>query len=154
MGARMGAGGVLIVHETGPAGYPFAIVQGKTAEQFDLEDPDAGSRRVAVEGWITLDRAKELLTCPGTTSMPSRSVRPPGTSSQSTWGRTASVALENTSRRVGSKNVAGRLEGNDPTLKDEWVVYTTHWDHFGIGARSPATASTAAPSTTRRVSEA
>jgi Zn-dependent M28 family amino/carboxypeptidase len=134
MGARMGAAGVLIVHETGPAGYPFAIVQGKTAEQFDLEDPDAGSRRVAVEGWITLDRAKELLTLSGhdfdalKKRAATRDFKPVH------LGTTASVALENTSRRVGSKNVAGRLDGNDPTLKDEWVVYTTHWDHFGIGA--------------------
>jgi Zn-dependent M28 family amino/carboxypeptidase len=47
---------------------------------------------------------------------------------------TASVALESTIRRIRSKNVVGRLEGSDPTLKDEWVAFTTHWDHFGVGA--------------------
>jgi Zn-dependent M28 family amino/carboxypeptidase len=36
-------------------------------------------------------------------------------------------------RKVTSANVVARLEGSDPALKDEWVVYTTHWDHFGIG---------------------
>src|SRR5512137_3197016 len=60
MGAKLGAAGVLIVHETGPAGYPFAVVQGKTAEQFDLDAPSESARRAAVEGWITWDRAKQL----------------------------------------------------------------------------------------------
>ena len=36
IGAKKKAAAVLIVHETGPAGYPFAVVQGKTGEQFDL----------------------------------------------------------------------------------------------------------------------
>jgi Zn-dependent M28 family amino/carboxypeptidase len=39
----------------------------------------------------------------------------------------------NTVRRVASANVVAKIEGSDPALKGEWVVYTTHWDHFGIG---------------------
>ena len=46
---------------------------------------------------------------------------------------TASVTLENTIRKVPSANVAAKLEGADPKLKDEWLIYSTHWDHFGIG---------------------
>ena len=48
-------------------------------------------------------------------------------------GATASVSFTNTIRKVPSANVAARLAGSDPKLADEWVVYTTHWDHFGIG---------------------
>ena len=61
IGAKLGAAGVLIVHETEPAGYPFAVVQGKTAEQFDLETPDGNTGRAAVEGWITLDAGEGAL---------------------------------------------------------------------------------------------
>ena len=39
-GARRGAAGILIVHETGPAGYPFTVVQGNLDEKFDLVTPD------------------------------------------------------------------------------------------------------------------
>src|SRR4051812_20259616 len=58
---QKGAAGVLIVHETGPAGYGFNVVQGKTGEQFDLVTPDKNMTRPAIEAWITLDKAKELL---------------------------------------------------------------------------------------------
>jgi len=133
MGAKLGAAGVLIVHQTEPAGYPFAIVQGKTTEQFDLETPDGNQGRAAVEGWITLDQAKGLFQMAGQDfdalekKAATREFRPVP------LGVTAAVSLTNTIRKVPSANVAGRLEGNDAKRKDEWVVYTTHWDHFGIG---------------------
>jgi Zn-dependent M28 family amino/carboxypeptidase len=134
MGAKMGAAGVLIVHETGPAGYPFAIVQGKTGEQFDLETPDGNQGRPAVEGWITLEQAKALFARGGRDfdalkqQAVSHGFRPVS------LGTAASVSLVNTIRKVPSTNVVGKLEGSDATLRSEWVVYTTHWDHFGIGA--------------------
>ena len=65
IGAQKGAAGVLIVHETGPAGYGFNVVQGKTGEQFDLVTPDKNMGRAAVEGWITLDRRKKLFKSAG-----------------------------------------------------------------------------------------
>ena len=38
-------------------------------------------------------------------------------------------------RIIQSKNVVAKIEGSDPKLKDEYVVYTAHWDHLG---RDPA----------------
>src|SRR6266571_6571610 len=61
IGAQKGAAGVLLIHETGPAGYPFSVVQGKVGEQFDLITPDKNMGRAAIEGWITLDAGKNLL---------------------------------------------------------------------------------------------
>src|SRR5262245_59668450 len=63
--ARKGAAGALIVHETGPAGYPFSVVQNKVDEQFDLVTPDKNMGRAAIEGWISLDQARKLLTFSG-----------------------------------------------------------------------------------------
>ena len=133
MGAKLGAAGVLIVHETEPAGYPFAIVQGKTTEQLDLETADGNASRAAVEGWITLDQARGLFEMAGLdfgalkAKAASREFRPVPLDA------TATVSLVNTIREVPSANVVAKLEGSDPALKDEWVVYTTHWDHFGVG---------------------
>jgi Zn-dependent M28 family amino/carboxypeptidase len=133
IGAKLGAAGVLIVHETGPAGYPFAVVQGKTTEQLDLETPDGNASRAAVEGWITLEQAKALFGMAGQDfealkrRAATRAFRPVP------LGVTATVDLVNSIRKVPSANVVARLEGSDPVLKSEWVVYTTHWDHFGIG---------------------
>lgn len=133
MGARLGASSVLIVHETEPAGYPFSVVQGKTSEQFDLVAPDDNMSRAAVEGWITLDEARRLFEMAGMDyhemkrAALSRAFRPVS------LGVTASIAVKNTIRRVESRNVVGRIEGSDPDLRDEYVIYTAHWDHFGIG---------------------
>jgi Zn-dependent M28 family amino/carboxypeptidase len=133
LGAKLGAAGVLIVHETEPAGYPFVVVQGRTAEQFELVTPDQGKSRLAVEGWITLDRAKELFAMAGQDfealkrQAVSRDFRPVD------LGVTAALTLDNQIRTLESRNVVGKLEGSDPRLKDEYVIYTAHWDHFGIG---------------------
>ena len=43
------------------------------------------------------------------------------------------MTIRNTMRRVDSQNVVARLEGGDPAVKDEHVVFTAHWDHFGVG---------------------
>ncbi len=133
MGAAAGAAGVLIVHETEPAGYPFAVVQGKTAEQFDVETPDGGQGRSAVEGWITLEQAKALFAMAGQDFAALRQRAATREFAPVDLGVTASVALTNTIRKVPSANVAAKLEGADPKLRDEWLIYTTHWDHFGIG---------------------
>ncbi len=133
MGAKMGAAAVLIVHETGPAAYPFSVVQSKVTEQFDLVASDKNMGRAAVEGWITLDQAKTLFAAAGQDfealkkGAATRAFRPVP------LGATASVTLRNSLRTIDSTNVVARLEGSDPVLKDECVIYTAHWDHFGIG---------------------
>ncbi|MGE0455027.1 MAG: M28 family metallopeptidase [Vicinamibacteria bacterium] len=132
-GARKGAAAVILVHETGPAGYPFSVVQGKTAEQFDLVTPDRNMGRAALEGWITLDKAKALFALGGQDfgalkqQALTRAFRPVP------LGVTASMKLRNTLRTIDSTNVVAKLPGADPAVRDEFVVYTAHWDHFGVG---------------------
>src|SRR4029078_4912377 len=56
----------LIIHETGPAGYPFEVVSGSWGrENFDIRSPNGGAERGAVEGWITNDKARELFQAAG-----------------------------------------------------------------------------------------
>jgi Zn-dependent M28 family amino/carboxypeptidase len=133
MGAKMGAAGVLIVHETEPAAYPFSVVQGKVTEQFDLIPPDKNMSRCAIEGWIPLDQVKKLFSMDGKDydtlkkSALSRDFKPVP------LGVNASILLHNKIRTIESRNIAGKLEGSDPKLKDEYVIYNSHWDHYGIG---------------------
>jgi Zn-dependent M28 family amino/carboxypeptidase len=49
-------------------------------------------------------------------------------------GVKASMGIRNKLRTINSRNVVAKLEGSDPALKDEYVVYSAHWDHLGIGA--------------------
>jgi Zn-dependent M28 family amino/carboxypeptidase len=132
-GASLGAAGVLIVHETEPAGYPFAIVQGKTTEQFDLQTADGNQGRAAVEGWITLEQAKGLFEMAGQDFDALKAKAATREFQPVPLGVSASLSLVNSIRNVPSANVVAKLEGTDPKLADEWVIYTTHWDHFGIG---------------------
>ncbi|MBS1817458.1 MAG: M28 family peptidase [Acidobacteria bacterium] len=128
-----GAAGALIIHETDPAGYPFSVVQSKVGEQFDLVTPDRNMKRAAVEGWISLDRARDLLRLAGQdfgtlkSQASSREFRPVP------LGVRASMTIKNTLRNVESRNVVARLDGRDPQVRNEYVVYSAHWDHLGVG---------------------
>jgi Zn-dependent M28 family amino/carboxypeptidase len=133
-GARKGAAAVLIVHETGLAGYPFTVVQGNLGEKFSLAAPDKNMSRATIEGWITADAAKKLFAMGGQDfealkkQALSRDFRPVS------LGVKASIAIGNALRTIDSRNVVAKLEGSDPTLKSEYVVYSAHWDHLGVGA--------------------
>src|SRR5262245_52978356 len=129
--AQKGAAGALIVHETAPAGYGFNVVQGKTGEQFDLVTPDKNMGRVAIEGWITLDQTKKLLQSAGQDFDALKKQAATRDFKPVPLGVTASMTIKNTLRTIDSRNVLGTLEGSDPVLKNQYVVYTAHWDHFG-----------------------
>jgi Zn-dependent M28 family amino/carboxypeptidase len=132
--AEKGAAGCLIIHETGPAGYPWAVVRNSWGRgQFDLVTPDKNMGRAAVEGWITWDLAEKLFKAAGKDlaalkkSAVSRDFKPVP------LGLRARLAIQNTLRVVDSQNVIAKLAGSDPRLKNEYVIYCAHWDHFGIG---------------------
>ncbi len=130
--AKQGATAAIIVHETGPAGYPWAVVEGSNSrENFDLQSADRNMGRVAVEGWITLDKARQLFAAAGRDfdklkqSAVRRDFKPVP------LGVKASFRFRNISREVASQNVIAKLEGSDPKVKNEFVIYTAHWDHLG-----------------------
>ncbi len=134
-GMKHKAAGVLIVHETKEAGYPFAVVQGRASEQFDLVTPDKNMGRADVEGWITLDQAKALFKMAGQDFDSLKAKAATKEFAPVPLGVTASVALQNKLRTVESRNIVARLEGSDSTMKNEYVIYNAHWDHFGVGAK-------------------
>jgi Zn-dependent M28 family amino/carboxypeptidase len=130
--AQQGATAAIIVHETGPAGYPWAVVEGSNSrENFDLQSADRNMSRVAVEGWITLDKARGLFAAAGKDfdqlkqSAMRRDFKPVS------LGAKASFRFKNTLRQIASQNVIAKLEGADLQLRDEFVIYTAHWDHLG-----------------------
>jgi Zn-dependent M28 family amino/carboxypeptidase len=132
-GARKGAAAVLIVHETEPAAYPFSVVQGNLGEKFDVVPPDKNMGRVNIEGWITTDSARKLLAMGGQDFDALKKQAITKDFKPVTLGVKATMAIKNTLRTVDSRNVIARLDGGDPSLKDEYVIYTAHWDHLGVG---------------------
>jgi Zn-dependent M28 family amino/carboxypeptidase len=127
-----GAAAAIIIHETGPAGYPYEVVSGSwSRENFDIQKPDKNIGRVAVESWITTDRAKELFAATGQDfdalkkAAVSKDFKPVPLTAK------ANFDVKNTVREINSANVIAKVEGSDATLKNEYVVYTAHWDHLG-----------------------
>jgi Zn-dependent M28 family amino/carboxypeptidase len=131
--SEKGAAAAIIVHETGPAGYPYEVVQGSWGrENIDVKRP-AGVpyNRVQVEAWMTLDKTKEVLRAAGfdfdslKRAALSRDFRPVA------LGARATFRIRNGVRPIRSRNVIAKLPGADSTRRDEYVVYTAHWDHLG-----------------------
>jgi Zn-dependent M28 family amino/carboxypeptidase len=133
-GARKGAAAVLIVHETEPAGYPFSVVQGNLSEKFDLVAPDKNMGKANIEGWITLDAARKLFAMGGQDFDALKKQAISKDFKAVPLGLKASMGIRNKLRTIDSRNVVAKLEGSDPALKDEYVVYSAHWDHLGVGA--------------------
>jgi Zn-dependent M28 family amino/carboxypeptidase len=131
--AQKGAAGALVVHETEPAGYPYDVVKGNTGEKFDLATPDKNMGRVAVEGWMTRDQAKQLLAMSGQDFDALKKRAATREFKPVPLGTTASIALHNKLRTVDSRNVLAQVAGSDPNLKNEYIIYSGHWDHLGRG---------------------
>jgi Zn-dependent M28 family amino/carboxypeptidase len=132
--AQMGAAGCIIIHQTDRAGYPWEVVRNSwSGTQFDLAAPDKNMSRLAVESWITSDFAAKIFKSAGQdldkliAAAARRDFRPVP------LGLREKLAIHNTLRTLDSHNVIARLTGSDPELKNSYVIYTAHWDHFGIG---------------------
>lgn len=127
-----GAAGAILIHETGPAGYPYEVVSGSWGrENFDIAQPEATNTRTQVEAWITQPRAEELLKAAGHDFATLKAAARRKDFKPVTLGASAKFHVRNETRRVKSRNVVATLEGSDPAKKNEYVIYSAHWDHLG-----------------------
>ena len=134
--AEKGAAACLIIHETGPAGYPFAVVGSNAGrEHFDLKTVTGKRERTAVEAWMTWEFSKQLFEAAGQdltalkASAAKRDFKPV------TLKAKASFTVKNAIRDVRSRNVLATVPGRDPALRDEYVIFSSHWDHLGRDER-------------------
>ena len=132
MAAKKGAAAAVLVHETGPAGYAFDVVKGSWGrENFGVASPDEASRHAAVDAWVTLDRARAVFSACGLDYDALKARAATRAFKPVPLAATASFTVKNTIRTISSQNVVARLEGRDPALKNEHVMYSAHWDGFG-----------------------
>ena len=130
--AEKGAAAAVIIHETELAGYPYEVVSGSwSRENFDIQTPDKNMGRAAVESWITTERAKELFTASGQDFDALKKAALSKDFKPVVLNAKANMTVKNTIREINSNNVIGKLEGSDAALKNEYVIYTAHWDHLG-----------------------
>jgi Zn-dependent M28 family amino/carboxypeptidase len=130
--ARMGAAAAIIVHEAGPAGYPYGVlVRSWGRENFTIEKSGSRENRVPVEAWITTAAARKLLALSGRNFEVMKKTAARKNFKPVSISVRASFSVRNTVRRIRSQNVIARLDGSDPKLKSEYVIYSAHWDHLG-----------------------
>jgi len=130
--SEKGAAACLIVHEAEPAGYPYPVVVGSWGrENFDLFTPGGNAGRVAVEAWLSIEKAKAIFAAAGRDFDTLKAAAARKDFRPVPLGARADFQVDSAIRRVNSRNVVARLEGSDPKLKEETVVYTAHWDHVG-----------------------
>jgi Zn-dependent M28 family amino/carboxypeptidase len=130
--AKKGAAAAIIIHETEPAAYPWQVVRSSwSKENFELDNPNKNMDAVSARSWITLDVAKKLFADSGKDfdalkkSAITKNFRPVALNAK------ANIDIKQQVRSFKSHNVIGKLEGSDPKLNSEYVIYTGHWDHLG-----------------------
>ena len=128
--SRRGAAGAIIIHETAPASYPWSVVENSwSGEQFGFQKENNNMDRVAVEGWVTTDVAKELFTKAGLDFDTVKTNAAKGAYHVDMGDLTASVNVKNTIKKSVSYNFIATLPGSEQP--DEHVIYSAHWDHLG-----------------------
>jgi Zn-dependent M28 family amino/carboxypeptidase len=130
--AQKGAAAAIIIHETEPAAYPWQVVRSSWGnENFELDNPDKNMDAVSARSWITLDVAKKLFADCGQNfdavkkSAVTKDFRPVMLTAK------ANIEIKQQIRSFKSHNVVGKLDGSDSKLRDEYIIYTAHWDHLG-----------------------
>ena len=130
--ARQGAAGVLIIHETAPASYPWGVVEnGWSGEQLNLTFADRNLDRSALEGWITLDMAEQLFAELGSSYDEMKSLAlSKDFQPVAMEGMKLSSKMVSSIRTSDSHNVVGYVEGSE--APEEFVLIMGHWDHMGV----------------------
>jgi len=131
-GARQGAKGVLVIHETDPASYGWATVKNSnTNAMFDIVRQNPAADHPPLEGWIQRDLAAQLFSASGTSfdamkaAAKRKDFKPVPLKANLTIHGDAKTEV------ITSHNVVGILPGT--ARPDETVIYSAHWDHLGIG---------------------
>ncbi len=133
--ARKGAVGVLLVHQTQMASYPWEVVRNSNSGEksaLKLEGP-----ALKVASWVQLDVAKRLASASGMDlekmmkDAQTREFHPANLRARLRAHIVSKV------RHFESNNVVAMLPGADRKSADEAVMYTAHYDHFGIRADMP-----------------
>lgn len=131
--SRQGATGILIIHDTEPAAYPWSVVRsGWSKSKLNLQSEDNGMNRTVVEGWISLDKAKALFKLAGQSDGLMESAKKKGFKAVD-LDLTTSLTIKNKIKKSLSYNVLAKVSGDKH--KDEAIIYSAHWDHLGIGEK-------------------
>lgn len=133
--ARMGAAGVVLIHTDSSAGYPWSVVRTSNGGwRFDVaRTADDKTPFLNFRAWMTDETARKIFAQAGKNLDELREKAKSRDFQPVNLGVKAKLEVESETKRVESNNVVGVWEGSNPKLKNEYVIYSAHWDHLGIG---------------------
>jgi len=132
--ARQGAEGILIIHETEGAGYEYTIPRKSSiSPRLQIDNSSEGTFQCSFNGWISAPTADKLFNSIGKNVDEIRKQSCINGYSGFNTGITLDMSITNSVKRSSSSNVAGILRGS--VRPGEAIVYSAHWDHFGIGEK-------------------
>lgn len=129
--ARQGAKGCLVIHNTKAASYPFSVVQNNwNGSRLHLDNRGKNIKYCDVVGWVSGPTAIKLLEAAGYDATlfakaAQRGFKPIALNEK----LTTSIKVKATYNV--SHNVIGKITGSKHP--DEYIIYSAHWDHLGIG---------------------
>jgi Zn-dependent M28 family amino/carboxypeptidase len=134
--ARRGAAGVILLHTDQSAGYPWSVVRTSNgAWRFDIaRNPGDNTPVLNVRSWVTDAAARKIMKLDGRDLDDLRAKAAARDFQPIALNLKGKINLKSELKRVQAPNVAGILPGRDAKLRDEYVVYSAHWDHLGVGA--------------------
>ncbi|MDX2150234.1 MAG: M28 family peptidase [Bryobacteraceae bacterium] len=133
--ARHGAAAVLILHTTPTAGYGWDVVKSSWGREDTQVKLPAGQPGLALAGWLSQEASQKFASLAGRKAedlLAAAGQR--GFQAFPLGGARVAGNITSKIRTIDSRNVIGRVEGSDPKLKEEVVVFSAHWDHLGVGA--------------------
>ena len=129
--ARQGAKGCLVIHNTKAASYPFSVVQNNwNGSRLLLDERGKDVKYCDVVGWVTGPTAIKLLEAAGYDSTLLAKAAVPGFKAVP-LNEKLTTNIKVTATYNMSHNVIGKITGSK--YPDEYIIYTAHWDHLGIG---------------------
>ncbi|UCG85524.1 MAG: M28 family peptidase [Gemmatimonadota bacterium] len=127
-----GAAGAIVIHTTESASYLFSVIGNTGSRQVWQR-----TYRLDFLSWIDSTTSERIAASMGTSltglfeMAAQREFRPRDT------GFRVTAHIETEIERVEAENVAGVIRGRDPTLADQYIVFTAHHDHLGMNPDLP-----------------
>jgi Zn-dependent M28 family amino/carboxypeptidase len=130
--SRKGAVAAILIHETGPAGYPYQVLVGDWGrEKFGLFETKGSPVPLAAECWMSSNAAKKLFSEAGWNFESLKKSAARRGFAPVALGARLTLDIKNKRRIIQSGNFVARLEGSDRELSHQYVIYSAHWDHLG-----------------------
>ncbi len=129
--ARRGAAGVLVIHETKPASYPWGVIANGNDVTLDIVREDPAAAHSALQGWMHVDIASRIFEAAGMSYEDAKAMAQRRDFQPMDMGATIDATLLAQSEQIAAKNVVGILPGTE--RPDEYILFTGHHDHLGVG---------------------